>query len=162
MGDYVLFQMWGPYREQVIEGHQFYVQQGKDRLLSQFTNIETESEEHSQKWLVSRSQYFDPDRHDPSDFYEKAHDEGIVHYQLLESLREQTRLSIVAGMFHNWDKELRDWLVREIKHWHRGKNVEKAVWDANFINVFDLLDLLPWSPKTSSFFNSSRYLFGEV
>ena len=41
-GKYSLFQMWEPYRQSLIAGHQFYVNQARQRLLSQFDDIETE------------------------------------------------------------------------------------------------------------------------
>lgn len=35
----VLFQMWEPYRQSLIGQHNFYVQQARERLLSQFANM---------------------------------------------------------------------------------------------------------------------------
>jgi hypothetical protein len=46
-------------------------------------------------------------------------------------MRDQTRLSIIAGMFHEWDKKLRSWLVKEIRHWHDGEEALKKTWSAN-------------------------------
>lgn len=119
-GTYVLFQMWGPFRQSLIDGHLFYVEQARKRLLTQFENIEAEADKASEDWLENNSHRFDPDRDDPGSFYEAAGEAGIEFYRLLSDMRDQTQLSVVAGMFHEWDKQLRDWLVREIGHWHRG------------------------------------------
>lgn len=154
MSDRVLFQMWEPYRQQLIAAHEFYVEKGKEKLLSQFENIEAESDEYADKWLEKRGQYFDPERHDPSDFYEQAYDKGIEFYGLLSDLRDRTCLSIIAGIFHEWDKALRDWLVHEVRHWSTGKEVQKAIWRVNFADVFELLDCLKWQPKTLAFYTS--------
>jgi hypothetical protein len=54
-------------------------------------------------------------------------------------MRDQTRLSVVAGMFHEWDKQLRDWLTREIQHWHRGDAAEIKVWSVDFTQIAELL-----------------------
>ena len=43
-GTYVLFQMWGPFRQSLIDGHLFYVEQARKRLLTQFENIEAEAD----------------------------------------------------------------------------------------------------------------------
>lgn len=131
MNDYVLFQMWGPFRQSLIAGHLFYVEQARKRLLSQFEDIEVEADKAAEDWLQRSSGRFDPDRHDPGDFYEAANDAGIEFYTLLSDMRDQTRLSVVAGMFHEWDKQLRDWLVREIQHWHRGDAAALKVWSAH-------------------------------
>lgn len=130
MSGYVLFQMWGPFRQSLIQGHLFYVEQARKRLLSQFEDIEADADRAAEEWLEQSGQHFDPDRHDPGDFYEAANDAGIEFYGLLSDMREQTRLSVVAGMFHQWDKQLRDWLAREIQHWHRGDNATLKIWSA--------------------------------
>ena len=129
---YVLFQMWGLFRQSLIDGHLFYVEQARKRLLLQFDDIGADADRAAEEWLKQRSHHFDPDRHDPGNFYEAAYEAGIEFYGLLSGMREQTRLSVVAGMFHEWDKQLRDWLAWEIQHWHHGKNVTLKVWSVDF------------------------------
>lgn len=133
------FDMWEPWRESVIEQHSFYVNQGKTKLLSQFNNMEQEADEAAERWLERRSEHFDPERDDPGSFEEDAYHEGIEYYRLLSELRDQTRLSIVAGMYHAWDKELRRWLLKEIEHWHSGPNISEMVWKATFDDIVELL-----------------------
>lgn len=133
------FDIWGPWRESVIEQHRFYAEQGRNKLLSQFSNMEQEADEAAERWLEKQSQHFDPDRDDPGSFAEDAYHEGVEYYRLLSELRDQTRLSIVAGMYHAWDKELRRWLLKEIEHWHRGPTVTDMVWKATFEDIVDLL-----------------------
>ena len=72
-----LFYMGKGERENLIARHNFYIEQANKRLLSQFQNKETEAEAYENEWFNNQTQYFDPDRHDPSDFYEQAHQEGI-------------------------------------------------------------------------------------
>ncbi len=154
MSNYVLFQMWGPFRESLINGHLFYVKQARKRLLSQFDDMEAEAERASEEWLEQRAQHFDPDRHDPGDFYEAANDVGIEFYGLLSDMREQTRLSVLAGMFHEWDKQLRDWLAREIQHWHRGDSATLKVWSADFSQIADLLESFSWNLHSTDYFRA--------
>lgn len=144
MSGYALFQMWGPFRRSLIDGHLFYVEQARKRLLSQFDDIEAQAEKAAEEWLERNSNRFDPDRHDAGDFYEAANEAGIEFYGLLSDMRDRTRLSVVAGMYHEWDKQLRDWLVREIRHWHRGKGIAQKVWSADFGQIADLLESLGW------------------
>jgi hypothetical protein len=149
---YVLFQMWGPFRQSLIDGHKFYVEQARKRLLSQFGDIEAEADRAAKEWLERSSHLFDPDSHDPASFYEAANEAGIEFYALLSDMRDQTRLSVVSGMFHEWDKQLRDWLVREIQHWHCGDDVAAKVWAVDFGKIADLLESLGWDIRSQDYF----------
>ncbi|MCM3609416.1 hypothetical protein M4D49_28430 [Cupriavidus pauculus] len=51
MSGQVLFHMWDPYRQSLIEGHRFYVEQARKRLLSQFGDIEREASAAADAWL---------------------------------------------------------------------------------------------------------------
>lgn len=152
MSDDVLFQMWGPFRRSLIAGHLFYVEQARKRLLSQFEDIEAEADKAADDWLEKSSGRFDPDRHDPGDFYEAANDAGIEFYGLLSDMRDQTSLSVVAGMFHEWDKQFRDWLMREIQHWHHGDTAALKVWSADFGQIAELLESLGWNISSTDYF----------
>ncbi|BDB27303.1 hypothetical protein CTP10_R47080 [Cupriavidus sp. P-10] len=152
MANFTLFHMWDPSRQVLIEGHKFYVEQARTRLLSQFGDLEGEAKAAEQAWLDKHDRHFDPDRHDPADFLEAAHDAGIAFYQLLSDMKERTRLSVVAGMFHEWEKQLRDWLVKEIKHWHSGELVASKVWSADFSQIIDLLEGFGWQLRTADFY----------
>ena len=154
MSDYVLFQMWGPFRQSLIKRHAFYVDQARKRLLSQFDNLEAEADKAAEDWLEQSSDRFDPDRHDPGEFYEAAHDAGIEFYQLLSDMRDQTHRSVIAGMFHEWDKQLRDWLVREMQHWHRGETAFSRVWSSDLIKIADLLESLGWKLRSTDYFST--------
>lgn len=153
MSGYVLFQMWGPFRQSLIDSHLFYVEQARKRLLSQFNDIEREADRAAEEWLEQHSHRFDPDRHDPGAFCEAANDAGIEFYQLLSDMRDRTRLSVVAGIFHEWDKQLRDWLVREVRHWHRGDAVVSKIWTVDFGKIADLLECLGWNIRGEEYFN---------
>lgn len=152
MSDSVLFHMWGPFRRSLIAGHRFYVEQAQKRLLSQFEDIEVEARTASDEWLESNKGNFDPDRHDPGDFYEAANDAGIEFYSLLSGMREQTILSVVAGMFHEWDKQFRDWLAREMQHWHNGSFAAQKVWLADFSQIVELVESLGWKISGTEYF----------
>lgn len=149
-----LFYMWEPYRESLIKGHLFYVEQAKKRLLPQFNDLNAEADRYAEEWLNQRSHLFDPDRHDPSDFYEHAYDASIEFYQMLSDMRNRTLLSIVAGIFHEWDKQLRDWLVKEVNHWHKGDAIRKAIWKENFENIIDLIDKVIVKTKSKDYYQS--------
>lgn len=145
----VAFQMWGPYRQHLIAEHRFYVEQARKRLLAQFDNIHEEADKAEKDFLDSMSQHFDPQRHDPADLYEAAHDKSIEFYQLLSDMHDRTRLSVIAGMYHEWDKKLREWMAREMRHWSSSKAATKALWLQDVAKVFDLLARFGWDVKVN-------------
>ncbi len=150
---YVIFHMWERFRKQLIASHQFYVDQAQTRLLSQFKNMEEEANKYADEWLEKTGQHFDPDRHDPGDFYVQAHEESIEFYQMLEDMLNRTRLSVLAGIFHEWDKQLRDWIVKEGRNWGCGNAVNKSIWKANFVEIINLLEAFGWEIRTKDYFS---------
>lgn len=141
------FQMWDPMRQTWMAEHRFYVEQARKRLLSQFENLEAEANKAAEEHLEQISQFFNPDAHDEADFYESANDKGIEFYQLLSDMRERTRLSVIAGMYYEWDKKLREWLTSELQRWHRGPHVVRSIWKAELSSVFELLLVFDFDAK---------------
>lgn len=133
------FQMWEPFRQDLMAEHRFYVEQARKRLLSQFENMGAEADKAAEEHLVKMSIHFNPDNHDESDCYQAAHEKGVEFYQLLSDMHQTTRLSVIAGMFHQWDKKLRDWIVREMHHWHHGENATRSIWKADAPAIMDFL-----------------------
>ncbi len=151
-----LFNMWEPTRKYMIKCHQFYITEAKRRLLSQFDNIAEEADKYRDDYLEKISQRFDPDIHDDGSFYDDAENEGIAHYAMLDDMLKATRMSVVAGMFHEWDKQLRDWIIQEMRsrHWYSGQEVEKALWKANYEQIIDFLEAFGWSIKSNPYYTS--------
>lgn len=149
---YTLFYMWERYRQHLMVEHCFYVEQAKKRLLSQFTDIESESELAAKNHLVTMSEHFDPDNHDLSDFYDAARNEGIAFYSQLSDMHERTQFSVAAGMYHEWDKKLREWLTKEIKHWHAGDNLPKVLWKISFKEIMDFLTSMGWPVTNKTYY----------
>jgi hypothetical protein len=122
-----------------MEEHRFYIVQARKRLLSQFENMEQEADSAAEEYLNRNAPHFDPDFDDLGSVYERAGNEASAFYQLLSDLRENTLLSVAAGMFHQWDKSLREWIVTEIQHWVHGEKAKAAIWKANFPQLVDFL-----------------------
>lgn len=152
--DRVFLQMWGPFREHLIANHEFYVAEAKRRLLDQFDDgaMKADADRRADEWLKERARYFDPERGDPASDYEQAYDEVINFYLSLVGLRDSTRLSIIAGMFHEWEKQLRDWLGRELGHHGWGRHAHDAVWRATFDDLVELFERCQWPLREREFF----------
>lgn len=135
------YQLTGSERELRISEHRFYVEQAKVRLLSQFANIEAEAEQAEAEHWERSGQSFDPEWDDPGDLAEAARDHGVELYQLLSDMHDRTRLSVVAGMYHHWDKTFRRFLVREFR-WPRlmiGDHTRRALWKLDSAKLERLL-----------------------
>ncbi|MHA6203512.1 hypothetical protein ACXU4B_03695 [Dyella soli] len=131
------FQLADFERESLIAEHRFYVEQARTRLLSQFANIEAEAELAEQEHWDRSGESFDPERHDPGDLAEAARDHGVQFYQLLGDMHDRTRLSVVAGMYHHWDKSFRRFLIRELR-WPRlviGDHTRRTLWKLDSIKL---------------------------
>ncbi len=152
--DRVFLQMWGPTREHLIANHQFYVEQARSRLLNQFDDatMKAAAQRHSDEWLEERAKHFDPERHDPGANYEAAYDENTSFYLSLAGLRDSTRLSIIAGMFHEWEKQVRDWLGRELGHHGLREPVHAAVWSVKVDDLLELFEKCAWPVRDQEFF----------
>ncbi len=147
-----LFSMWEHDREQLITRHNFYIDQVEKQLLSQFSNLGEKADKYEKEWRDKAGQNFDPDRHDPAYLYDRAYDEGINFYIMLEEMRNRMRMSVIAGMFHEWDKQLRSWLADEIHHWKHGDRAKEAVWKANFSDIIDLLEGVGCAIKSKEYY----------
>lgn len=156
MGNYALFQMWEPFRQSLIAGHLFYVEQARKRLLSQFSDVKSEADKAADTWLAENSHKFDPDRHDEGTFYEAAADAGIEFYQLLTEMHDRTRLSVIAGMYHEWDKQLHQWMVDQMRGWCSGGKFEKSIWNTTLTDLADLVEPLGWTIRSKPFFNQLK------
>lgn len=135
------YQLMDSEREIRISEHRFYVEQAKRRLLSQFSNIEAEAEQAEAEHWERSGQSFDPEWHDPGDLAEAARDHGIEFYRLLSEMHDRTRLGVVAGMYHHWDKTFRRFLVREFR-WPKlvlGEHTRRALWKLDSAKLERLL-----------------------
>jgi hypothetical protein len=146
--------MCGLFRKQIIASHHFYIEQARKRLLSQFQNIGEESDKYADEWLNKAGQYFDPDRHDPGDFEEQAYFKSIEFHHMLEDMLNRTRLSVVSGIFHEWEKQLKRWIIKNVDYWHDGDNLRKEIWKSNFGMIIDLLHSLGWMVRENSYYKS--------
>ena len=150
----VLFQMPSALRAELIGKHEFYVRQAKKRLLAQFEeeDICHEADSEGERFLEENQSSFNPEFHDVSEFYVMAGDARGERYQLLVEMRNSIRLSIIAGLFHEWEKNLRKWLVNEVQHWHYGEETKSTIWKRNLSDLFDFLESFGWPLKNAPYF----------
>ena len=124
------FMLDEPVRHTLIAGHRFYVEQAKGRLLSTFDKIEEEANDAAEAHWEQSGQNFNPEIHDEGMLAEDAQNHGIMFYDLLSEMHNRTRLSVVAGMYHHWDKGWRRFLVDQLRFpgLVLGIHTRRAIW----------------------------------
>lgn len=137
-----ILEMREPIRKIYVDSHKFYVEQAQTRLLSQFNNLEEEADKFGEDWLENTDFDFDPDNDDFSDLEDQAFDESQMFYENLTDLQEQTRFAVTAGMYHKWDKALREWLFQELKY--RKSLKREQIWCKDIGKIFELLKGFGW------------------
>ncbi|NLP65536.1 hypothetical protein [Paraburkholderia sacchari] len=137
----------------LLEPHKFYVSEARKRLLAQFSDIEREASEAEARHLEASGQNFDPDRDDPADAYEHAYQEGVSRWIALNEMHNTVTLALTAGMFHQFDKTLRDKAVREFSHWLDREKIGPVVWNLGFPRLIELLEWLGMDIIGKDFFD---------
>ncbi|MFT9447659.1 MAG: hypothetical protein ABF574_00030 [Gluconobacter japonicus] len=120
----------------------------RSRILSQFDNIEGQADRHTEEAYERMSQALGYGEIDMADLAEAAYDKGSAHYQTLTDLRKQMLLGGLAGMFHQWDKTVREHLERELRHDFDGDTIEKEIWKASVTDIMKVFEQFGWPVKT--------------
>lgn len=144
--------MWEGTRRIFLDAHRFYVDQLKTRLLAQFHDIEGQTDrfaEEAYERIGSSPGHGDVDM---SDAAEWAYDEAASHYLALTELRKQVLLGGLAGMYHQFDKQLREFIEREMLHYVDHEWTDTHVWKPGGDKVLDILGEFGWRVKSLPFY----------
>lgn len=142
--------MYSAIRRHIVERHDFYVEQVKKRLFAQFQDIEAEAETYGNEIYDAMGRYASK-YDDPAMYAEAAHDATVDHLIMLSDLHNQVVLGALAGIYHQWDKDLREFIARELRHTTTDETI-KSIWKANAGEVFDLLKDFGWDCRNTAFF----------
>jgi len=130
--------------------HSFYVEQMRVRIFSQFADLEGEAEKKAEE--VYRDLGHRYPGGDWSEAAEIAHEAGSDHYISLTEMRDQVLMGGLAGMFHQWDKTIREYLVRELNHDFDNEKIEKLVWNGTFEDVLNIFSQFGWDVQALPFY----------
>ncbi|MDH6297459.1 hypothetical protein [Agrobacterium fabrum] len=147
-----LLNIWSRWRERLIHELDFYMEQAEKRILSQFNNIDDEAEAYANDKYTQLAETSRPEMYDMGDLAEAAWEEGIEYYEMLDDLRNRTFLSVAAGMYHEWDKQLREWLHRELAHSFNMDHLGPKIWSVNIDEIFRLFGLWGWDASSEEYF----------
>lgn len=153
-----ILDMWGLERNYLIKNHKFYLEQGISKLMSQFENIEDEADKFANDWLDNNKIPFDPDKDDPADIYDMANNIELEHGLNLYELQDHTRFSVLSGLYHKWEKDLRVWLTKESRFWKCRESFKEEIWKPGNYRIFEFLNGLGWEVTKEQFFEDLEAL----
>jgi hypothetical protein len=55
-------------------------------------------------------------------------------------------------MFHQFEKDLREWLVAQVSHWHQNAKIKQKIWNVNFDKLVGLLEHTGLDVREESYF----------
>lgn len=129
-------------RTYILDKHNFYVDEARKRLFAQFSDSDLEAEalQKEQDYYKDAGKRFNPDYDDEGAIWEQAHDVGITHWLALSDMKNTVSLALTAGMFHQFDKELREKCIREITNWLDHEIITSMVWEIGFPRLIEILE----------------------
>lgn len=144
--------MYSIIREDMLRKHKFYCEHIKQRVFSQFLDIEAEADQFAEDEFDRIAESYSYYEDDLSGAAELAQERGYEHYDLLSDLKKTSYLSALAGLYHQWEKSLRKFLQRELNHDFNNAEVEKYIWNKDIGKVFDLLKDYGWDVYSCPFY----------
>ncbi len=102
------------FRDHAIMQNDIYRKGVLDRVMPVFNNIHQEAEEESQRYWDQLMAQPRDGNFDPSDLADQAVDHTYEHYSGLLFLEKETLNMATAGLYHLWEKELKDFLQHSV------------------------------------------------
>lgn len=137
----------------IVERHDFYVAQINARVIAQFQNMETDAHRYMEAEYKRMSARYAHEDSDPASAAEDARDNAVGFYELLNDLKQQVILGALAGLYHQWEKELRRFIERELAHDVTPDDAAKAAWSGPVGDVFGVLEQFGWKVREQPFFS---------
>jgi hypothetical protein len=148
----IAFYMSGGDRQILIHNHMVYFNEAQRRLLCQFNSITNDADVFKLDFINAEKKKSNFKSSNIPDLVKHADLVKADFFLLLENMRDQTYLSVAAGMYHGWDKQLRDWLSREVAHWcNDAERVQKKIWSVQFHQMRELIESLCKGHQQTSF-----------
>lgn len=141
-------------RAYALGQHRAYVGGVADKLYPAFDNIEEEAEnfanEAYERFCQMPGYENGPDL---GDLAEMAQDEAISRYEDLVFVKGELTGFATAGMYHLWEKILKSFIARELRHYGLTEERRREIENANFKK------LKKWLTELG--FDISHYPFGD-
>lgn len=155
MSDQVLFELPDWKRRDMLARHNFYVKELQSLFLPLLSEdaIKIEADKVANETWDSTGADFNSDFHDEGNVSENASDCSYSRWELQNELRKNLLLSSTAIVFHDWEKQLRQWLTEQVSHWCQQESLKRRVWEASFVEILNLLKCMEVDVRAEEYFN---------
>ena len=146
--------MWSSERNHLLACHDFYMEQVKVRLLRNFDNMEEEADQINNK-IYERLVALESEGGDMAARADIARHDGMEFYLLLSHMKTQTTLGALASLYHQWEKDFRGFMQRQLSASRDGDEVKDYFWKSKttFECLFNTIEKFGWPIRESSFFH---------
>jgi hypothetical protein len=134
-------------RQEILDRHDFFISEIKKRVFSQFIDVGGETDNYADNEYKRLSSMPGNEHLDGGDISEIVTDKAQDFYCLLYDLKAQMLLGSIAGMYHQWEKELRRLLQIELSYSYDQKEIKYLIWKWTIDQVFDALKEFGWDYK---------------
>ena len=136
----------------LLARHDFYMEQVKVRVLGNFGNMEKEADRVAEEvYRRIESKCSDGDE-DMAAAAETALEHGEGFYLLLSDMKTQTTFGALASLYHQWEKDFRGFMERELSDVHHRDNIKKFIWRWNTRELFEILEKFGWSVRQAQWY----------
>lgn len=94
------------YTTEFIQVVRYYAESLRTKVVPSFDNISDEAALVEKETVDRLGQHFDPDRDDPSDCYETAHNAAVDFYVMASRIRQGIINMFAAGLYHLFEQQL--------------------------------------------------------
>lgn len=142
----------------ILERYRFYLQEARKRIFPPFADVDSAMQNYSDEWSRRAGERFNPDTDDEGDLAYQAWEKSLTYGLLLDEMANNVRLAVIAGLHHRWEKDLRDWMVRELRHIVSSPALAETIQKQSVTGMIRLLDALgvplmtqPWWPQLQTY-----------
>ena len=139
-------------RKILLAHHDFYMEQVKARVLGNFDNMEEEANRVAEDVYDRIGSEYSDGNSDMANVAETAEEHGVEFYLLLSDMKTRTTLAALASLNHQWEKDFRDFMERELSRVYDRNQITKAVWGSSIDKLFDALEESGWSIRQAQWF----------
>ena len=127
-------------RQAALDITNAYTEGFTTRLIPTFDNIKEEADKASKAyWESAMSSIADEGYHCDGDFAEAATEAGIDVYQDLSFVRQQLIGLSIAGLYHLWERTLKQFIIKELKQYRANEKAMKTIANHNFDGIVEIL-----------------------
>lgn len=83
---------------------------------------------------------------------------GSENYRILADVRDSVYMGVLAGTYHQWEKEIKDFLCVELRAFKKNSWINNKIIRADFDNLVSLMERFGWNLSSEPFFAKLKSL----